>query len=191
MPFVWVSRTQTFANSLALSTSAKNRWFQLSGAWLRAPEPARSGYLRADTMVGASMPSMPLVRIDLLEGWSEGERSAIADATHAAMVETLNVPERDRFQIITEHPPGHFSFNRSYLEVDRSDRFVLVTVTLSAGRQTQAKQAFYAQLCERLVAAVGLREQDLAVTLVENQREDWSFGRGQASYLVLPPEQWR
>jgi hypothetical protein len=29
------------------------------------------------------------------------------------------------------------------------------------------------------------------VILVENERTDWSFGRGQASYVVIPPEQWR
>jgi hypothetical protein len=29
------------------------------------------------------------------------------------------------------------------------------------------------------------------VMLVENAREDWSFGHGQASYLELPPEAWR
>ena len=38
---------------------------------------------------------------------------------------------------------------------------------------------------------VGLREQDLAVCLVENEREDWSFGNGQASYLTIPKDRWR
>jgi 4-oxalocrotonate tautomerase len=38
---------------------------------------------------------------------------------------------------------------------------------------------------------VGLRPEDLAVILVENSREDWSFGRGEASYLVLPRDRWR
>jgi len=31
----------------------------------------------------------------------------------------------------------------------------------------------------------------LAVVMVENGREDWSFGRGQASYLELPRAAWR
>jgi hypothetical protein len=26
---------------------------------------------------------------------------------------------------------------------------------------------------------------------VENGREDWSFGAGQANYLTLPPDDWR
>jgi hypothetical protein len=37
----------------------------------------------------------------------------------------------------------------------------------------------------------GLRGEDLAVMLVENEREDWSFGHGQASYLELSREAWR
>jgi 4-oxalocrotonate tautomerase len=103
----------------------------------------------------------------------------------------LDVPERDRFQVISSHPSQDFVFDRAYLEIERSDRFVMVTVTLAAGRSTEAKQAFYAELCEGLVRAVGLRPQDLAVVLVENQREDWSFGHGKASYLTIPRDRWR
>lgn len=134
---------------------------------------------------------MPLVRIDIPEGFSSQERSAIADATHRAAVEALGVPERDCFQILTEHSPEHFLFDRNYLEIERSDRFVMVSVTLAAGRSTEVKKAFYATLCKRLVEAVGLRVEDLAVNLVENAREDWSFGWGEASYLMIPKDHWR
>jgi phenylpyruvate tautomerase PptA (4-oxalocrotonate tautomerase family) len=47
---------------------------------------------------------MPLVRISLQEGKPDAYRTAIGDAVHRAMVETINVPAQDRFQIITEHP---------------------------------------------------------------------------------------
>jgi 4-oxalocrotonate tautomerase len=134
---------------------------------------------------------VPLVRIDMLEGRSSDERERIADCTHEALVQTLGVPERDRFQIITEHAPGSFHFDRSYLDVERSDALVLVCVTLAAGRSAELKQSFYARVCELLVERVGLREQDLAVCLVENGREDWSFGNGQASYLTIPKDRWR
>ena len=66
-----------------------------------------------------------------------------------------------------------------------------VRVTLAAGRTDEAKSAFYARLAELLAERIGLRPEDLAVILVENERTDWSFGRGQASYVVLPREQWR
>jgi phenylpyruvate tautomerase PptA (4-oxalocrotonate tautomerase family) len=134
---------------------------------------------------------MPLVTIDLLEGRAPQELDEISDAVHEAMVEHLDVPRRDRFQIITQHGPGTLRFDRDYLDIPRSDGFVLIRVTLSTGRTTEAKQAFYASLAERLAARPGIAVEDVAIALVENTREDWSFGRGQASYVELPREQWR
>jgi 4-oxalocrotonate tautomerase len=134
---------------------------------------------------------MPLVTIDLLEGRAQDELDAISDAVHEAMVEYLDVPERDRFQLITQHQSQALRFDRHYLDIDRSERFVLVRITLSAGRATGAKQGFYRRLSELLADRIGLPTGDLAVMLVENAREDWSFGRGQASYLELPSEAWR
>lgn len=49
---------------------------------------------------------MPLVRIDLLEGRSDGELQAIADTVQQCMVDVFAAPPRDRYQILTEHRPG-------------------------------------------------------------------------------------
>ena len=134
---------------------------------------------------------MPLVEIDLLEGRSDAELDAISDSVHESMVATLEVPERDRFQIINQRRPGHLRFDPSYLDIERDDGFLLVRITLAAGRGAGAKQAFYHHLAGLLAQRVGLRGENLAVVLVENEREDWSFGRGHASYLVLPRDAWR
>jgi phenylpyruvate tautomerase PptA (4-oxalocrotonate tautomerase family) len=134
---------------------------------------------------------MPLVMIDLLEGRSKDEIDQIRGVVHEAMVEHLDVPLRDRFQIVAEHSRATLHFDPGYLEIDRTEGFVLVRVILSAGRTTEAKRSFYAGLADLLADRVGLRREDLGVILVENQREDWSFGLGQASYLELPPEEWR
>jgi phenylpyruvate tautomerase PptA (4-oxalocrotonate tautomerase family) len=134
---------------------------------------------------------MPLVRIDVLEGRPDEELETIGAVVHEVMVEVLGVPERDDFRIVTEHRPGRLHFDRHYLEMDRSDAWVLVRVTLSAGRTTEAKQRFYSLVAERLADRVGLRPDDLTVILVENRREDWSFGGGEANYLTLDPDDWR
>ena len=77
---------------------------------------------------------MPLVSVDVLEGYSSDELDAISIAVHDAMVELLDVPERDHFQIITEHAPSAFRFDRHYLDIDRSNAFVLIRITLASGR---------------------------------------------------------
>jgi 4-oxalocrotonate tautomerase len=134
---------------------------------------------------------LPLVAIDLLTGRAPRELVAIGDCVHEAMVAELSVPERDRFQSLNEHEPGAFSFDPGYLDIERSDRFVLVRVTLAAGRTTEQKRAFYQRLAELLAERIDLRPEDLAICLTENAREDWSLGLGQANYLELPPERWR
>jgi 4-oxalocrotonate tautomerase len=134
---------------------------------------------------------MPLVEIDLLEGRAEAEVDAISDAVHEAMVAVLDVPLRDRFQIITERRSRSLRFDPGYLGIDRDVGFLLIRITLAAGRTTEAKQAFYRRLAELLAEHTGMRTENLAVVMVENNREDWSFGRGQASYLEIPPDAWR
>jgi 4-oxalocrotonate tautomerase len=134
---------------------------------------------------------MPLITIDLLEGRSTEELDAISGAVHDSMVELLGVPQRDRFQIITEHTPRTLRFDRSYLDIDRDAGFILVRITLAQGRTTEAKRAFYKRLSELLADRARIRPQNLAVVMTENGREDWSFGGGQANYLDLPREAWR
>lgn len=36
-----------------------------------------------------------------------------------------------------------------------------------------------------------VRPGDVAISIVESTREDWSFGNGVAQYVVLPKEEWK
>lgn len=134
---------------------------------------------------------MPLVHIDLRAGKSAEYKRTIGDAVQLALIEHLNVPERDRFQVIREHSAEDLIYNPSYLDIERDDDFVMIQVTLSAGRSTEQKRQFYARLVELLQERTGIRPQNVAICLVENTREDWSFGNGEAQYLILPREQWK
>jgi 4-oxalocrotonate tautomerase len=60
---------------------------------------------------------MPLVRISLREGKSEEYRRALGDGVHQAMVEAIDAPPQDRFQIITEHPENDLIYDPSYLGI--------------------------------------------------------------------------
>jgi 4-oxalocrotonate tautomerase len=134
---------------------------------------------------------MPLVRVDLRAGKPAGHVRAIGQAVHRAMVEVLDVPARDHFQVITEHDPEHLIYDRNYLGAERGDDIVFVQVVLSSGRDAAKKQAFYARVVALLQENPGLRPQDVVINLVEDKREDWSFGNGVAQYLVLPREEWK
>lgn len=134
---------------------------------------------------------MPLVRIDLRRGKPIAHAHAIGAAVHRALVEVFTVPVRDHFQIITEHEPDHLIADPHYLDIDRSNDVVLIQVFLSAGRTTELKQAFYARIAAQVRENPGLRPEDLVISLVENNRPDWSFGNGEAQYVVRPKEEWK
>jgi len=125
---------------------------------------------------------MPLVRISLLKGKPAAYRRKVGDAIHRALVETIDVPAKDRFQVITEHDAEDFVFDREYLGIARSRDLVIVQITLSAGRSLYLKRALYRTVAARLGAAVQLRPEDVWINLVETAKENWSFGNGVASY---------
>ena len=133
---------------------------------------------------------MPLVRISLMKGKPASYRRKVGDAVHQAMVETIDVPVKDRFQVITEHDPEDFVYDREYLGIARSPDLVILQITISAGRSLALKRALYRSIAERLHAAVGLRSGDVWINLVEVAKENWSFGNGIASYApeVTPVE---
>jgi phenylpyruvate tautomerase PptA (4-oxalocrotonate tautomerase family) len=125
---------------------------------------------------------MPLVRIDLAQGKSADYRAAIGAVTYDAMVEILNVPKDDRFQVITEHPPEGFVFDASYLGVQRSADCIFIQVTLNEGRTVEQKQAFYKGIADGLHQRLNVRREDVFINLVEVKKENWSFGNGEAQY---------
>jgi 4-oxalocrotonate tautomerase len=127
---------------------------------------------------------MPPVRIDLHQGHAEKELAAIGDAVHTAMVETIAVPADDRFQVITEHPPGRLIYDRHYLDIKRDDGIVLIQITLARGRPVEKKEALYRRIAEGLQEQAGVTPGNVFVSLVEVGREDWSFGEGIAHYAV-------
>ncbi len=125
---------------------------------------------------------MPLVRISLREGKTEEYKKALADGVHRALVEALDVPAQDRFQVLTEHLAGGLIYDPTYLGVQRTDNFVMVQITLSTGRKPAQKRRLFKRISEILAENPGLRPQDLMVNLVEVAWENWSFGNGEAQY---------
>ena len=125
---------------------------------------------------------MPLVRIDLPSTIEPERRGLIGDVVYRAMADVLNVPDGDKFQIITAHDPHSLRIDPTYLDVDRSADAFIVDITLNAGRTVEFKRQFYATVVERLNAEANVRPQDVLIVLTEVAKENWSFGNGEAPY---------
>jgi phenylpyruvate tautomerase PptA (4-oxalocrotonate tautomerase family) len=128
---------------------------------------------------------MPLVRIDLVEGKTPEYRIAIGQVVYQAMLDVLNVPNNDRFQVITEHAKTGMQFDRNYLGIQRSDDCIFLQITLNSGRTLEMKQRFYKAIADGLHDSLNVRREDVLINLVEVAKENWSFGNGEAQYA--PP----
>jgi 4-oxalocrotonate tautomerase len=126
---------------------------------------------------------MPLVRIDLLEGKTPEYLTKIGQIVYQSMLDVLGVPKNDRFQVIAEHSKDGLLFDREYLGVHRSDDCVFLQITLNGGRTVEMKQRFYKAIADGLHEALKLRREDVFINLVEVQKENWSFGNGEAQYV--------
>ena len=128
---------------------------------------------------------MPLVRISLVKGKTPAYRRKLGDAIHSALVDTIDVPPADRFQVLTEHEPGDLVYDPGFLGIARTNDIVIVQITISIGRSLEKKRALFRRIADNL-AALGLRREDAWINLIEVAKENWSFGNGVASYA--PPE---
>jgi phenylpyruvate tautomerase PptA (4-oxalocrotonate tautomerase family) len=87
--------------------------------------------------------------------------------------EALRIPEDDRMQCIVEYAREDFE-----LPPGSGDDFVLVEVTMFAGRSRQAKR----RLCQALVrnfGELGIAPTDVFVVLHEPPMDNWGIRGGQ------------
>ena len=127
---------------------------------------------------------MPFVRIDLAQGKPADYRKMVGEIVYQAMRDTFDVPEDDKFQVITEHAPGDLNLAESYLGNHYSGDVMLIQITMSFGRSVEKKQAFYKRIVDDLNAKLNVRRDDVVINLVEVAKENWSFGGGIAQYVM-------
>jgi phenylpyruvate tautomerase PptA (4-oxalocrotonate tautomerase family) len=115
---------------------------------------------------------MPLIRVEIREGWSPAEKARLLDAVHAAAVEALRIPDEDRTQILTEHSAEAFE-----IPPGTGERFTLVEVTMFAGRSLDAKRRLYRAVVTNL-SRLGVPPTDVLIVLHDLPLENWGIRGG-------------
>jgi Tautomerase enzyme len=118
---------------------------------------------------------VPLVQVDLERSLAQRVGSLISDGIHEALVEALGMAPTDRFQIFRTHSDDELVFDPTYNDVDRG-QLVSIQILMVRMYDTATKYALFDAIAERL-GAVGVRAQDLLISIVENGLEDWYAGK--------------
>lgn len=125
---------------------------------------------------------MPLVHIDVTEGRNDEQIKDLMNTVQECVVSAFKVPERDRYQIVTEHKPGRMILQDTGLGFERTDNAIVVQVFTSP-RATVMKEQFCELMAEKLNTQCGLDPKDLLISFMTNTDVDWSFGFGEIQYL--------
>ena len=93
-----------------------------------------------------------------------------------------NVPVNDKFHIATRHSADEIIYPEEGYLGARYSRDLIIQVTWVGGRSTDVKKQFYRRIADEIHAKAGVRKEDVWINLVDDGREDWSFGNGDMQY---------
>jgi hypothetical protein len=122
---------------------------------------------------------VPLTRLSVPAHLNAAQVRALADAVHYGLVNACNVPDDDRFQLVSRFAADAMILNPTFGHVQRTADACVVEITFLSGRIEEQKRRLYRLVVEKAVQA-GFVDDDILIALTENSRIDWSLGRGRA-----------
>lgn len=121
---------------------------------------------------------MPITRIEGRRPRSFDEVQSLIEAVYLAQREALQVPDWDRQIRYVEHKAENF-----HVVPGRTENYLLVEVSLFAGRSLDAKRALYGRIVERL-GRLGVAPSDITIVLHEIALENWGIRGGKPASEV-------
>jgi phenylpyruvate tautomerase PptA (4-oxalocrotonate tautomerase family) len=122
--------------------------------------------------------TVPFIRTAVPQDTPAAQRQAIVQAIHDALVASIGMPQDELFNLLTTYKADEFFFDRGFNGVARSDRVVVVEITMRRGRSDAMKRALYAQIAHNLAQQADVAPADVFIFTHENDYSDWSVGHG-------------
>lgn len=88
------------------------------------------------------------------------------------MVDALEIPQDDRFELMHEQAPENMLHDRHFFGVERSDRSIFIQIVINV-RPVAQKRALYASIVANLTRDPGVRKEDIFIGVVEVAPENW------------------
>ena len=128
---------------------------------------------------------MPFVRTAIRQDTDAATKRGIVEGIHEALIEAIGMPRAELFNLVSRYDPDDFFYDRTLNDVARSDRLVVVEVTMRRGRSDAMKKALYAAIATNLEVRAGVSPKDVFIFLHENDYSDWSVGEGRFAMALV------
>ncbi len=122
---------------------------------------------------------MPLARISVPQNLPASRVRALADAVHDGLVSTCEVPQKDRFQLISRFGEDEMLIDPHFPDVARTADASIIEILFLEGRSIAQRAALFQHIAKDAIAA-GFQGDDIMITLMENSATDWSLGFGRS-----------
>lgn len=121
---------------------------------------------------------MPFIRTNLPADTSPEQQRHIVQGIHDALVESIGMPQDELFNMVSPYSPGQFACSPNFNGVARSDRVVVIEITMRRGRSDAMKRSLYRLIAHNLSAHADVKPADIFIFTHENDYSDWSVGHG-------------
>jgi phenylpyruvate tautomerase PptA (4-oxalocrotonate tautomerase family) len=116
---------------------------------------------------------MPLVKIEIRKGKSDEYKKSVLDGVHDALVESIKIPDHDRFQRLYELDPANLESPET-----KTDNVTIIETTLFKGRTIEVKKNLYTAIINNLAKNSGIDGNDITIVLIEPPLENWGVKGG-------------
>lgn len=111
---------------------------------------------------------MPIVKISILDHWSDELINIINSEIHNALVESLKIPDWDYFHRIFRFSKKDFIFPSI-----KSDNFMIIEIDLFPGRSDEIKEVLYENIYSKL-GKINIDPNDIFIQLFEQPLINWA-----------------
>ena len=123
---------------------------------------------------------MAQVKIYGLKSHLDMYKGAISKAVHQSVMSALEYPPEKKFHRFIALDQGDFIYPD-----DRSEKYIIVELSMFEGRSIGAKKALINQLYSNIGTEAGIGHQDIEITIFETPKENWGIRGMPADELKL------
>lgn len=127
---------------------------------------------------------MPFIRTYVHHQTPAPQRQAMVEGIHQALIDAIGMPQDELFNIITGYQPDEFFFSKTFNGYRRSDKPVVIEITMRRGRSDAMKRALYHHIGQNLADKAGVGLDDVFIFVHENDYSDWSVGGGKFAMAI-------
>jgi phenylpyruvate tautomerase PptA (4-oxalocrotonate tautomerase family) len=113
---------------------------------------------------------MAQIKIYALRQKLQSRREKLSDVIHSCAMDALGLPPDKRFHRFLPLEKADFIFPPG-----RSDDYIIIEVSLFAGRSIDAKKQLIALLFERIGSELQIGVDDIEITIFETPRHNWGI----------------